>query len=576
MVLPERILSVGGDLASVLSAAVSSVHVLKVRDLGGLAGSSTTDLVRFSGTLNVARSIVEQQKRADIIEVPRTGLESVLDRIKALEEEVQDMLDGKQVSKSSDAIEPSAAGSSSPAASSSAGSSPKGSSSGGSPSATTSDAGSSDRSSSGEDDCAPEQLLYRLGGGSLQRRSMTVSEHPLFRRNTKCTLDAVSGTSEEKKLPSGGAVFKESSGATDSASAAGTESTNGATTAANPNAADKDGSKGSAEEETITTTLTSTSYSTVTVHLQPAITKAGSSGKYVNDTALTDAPKRPTASGGDLFKNGTAIPTGTETALASTVLAGQGGLAQADETAPPSSAPADEEPAPPSSSELLDESRTSAPIFQKNATPATASASLSIASGLSSFVSDSQPSDAAPSAGSKLQVGNTDGLISKLLHPKKKNDTAPSTTMSPLSGFPTLSPVGSADLKFTTAVDSQPLSEKNAPAPADQATALFQSATTPAFVDEERSTSALQDASSPSAAAGEDAPVPEASPRTSTVTSTITSTLAAAAADAATEPEATTSALVSEPAMFKDTLEKRASGFKTVRTLRDRTPAADE
>ncbi|KAJ4159889.1 uncharacterized protein LMH87_007826 [Akanthomyces muscarius] len=694
MVLPEKLLGIGIGLGSLLSpvdAAAASHRVLKLRDLGGLAGSSTTDLVRFSGTLKVARGIVEEHKRSDIIEVPTSGLVSILDRIKALEKEVQDLLDGKKVNKDSKAIEPSASdsasvgsASSSPDASSSAGPLSGGSnsdssakdpstgsgstgsgstqsgstSSGSSPSATASDTGSSAGSSNGEDDCAPEHLLYRLGGGSLQRRSMTVSDHPLFRRSTNCTLDSVSGGKKEKQLPSGAAVFKEGSVSvgTDSASptsaAGGTESIGGTTdssSAANsaaekavalesqfatPSSASADegavkldghtlsvtslpaattaglGSKvkgspsESDDETTTTTTMTSTSYSTITVHVRPTATKAGSNGKFLNNTAI---PERVT-SAGHLLQNGTAIPTGPGTTSLSAALAGQGGLVQDDDTS---------------------RSLPGAPIFQKNATAPTSSESSSGSSESSSMSSSSSASSSSTTRSSNTTVSSSSSSTTNqssssstaqvktitptatrislsdpdsitILPQNQKNITFPSATSSTpssaisstASSATSSSTVTSSSAKSATSASSQPLLEKNITAPTSQT--MTSSPFTTALSTDKQSSSAPQSMSSSAAALGEKVAVSEPSKRTSTTTSTVSITVPAAGGDtaisttsstggvsggAATEPEATTattSALVSRPAFFNGTLDKRQSGFRTVRTLRGRTAVADE
>lgn len=284
MVLPDKLLRVG--LALGMHLPVNG-HVLAQRDVA-LAGATNTDLVRFHSTLKVARGIVEEQKRAEMVEVSTDGLVSILNRIKALEDEVMALMNGKQPSLSaggemSDAGAVSPAGGSPAGTGLAAGGSPAGTglAAGGSPAGTDlaaggspigtgfaaggspagtglaaggeptlgaatpiaagSDAGgaaaggilaqstgspmspmasggggSSDESSAAkpsngavfkedkgeeeDDECAPEKLLYSLGGGSLQKRDNSVSGHPLFRRNANCTLENVTGA---KKVDSG-------------------------------------------------------------------------------------------------------------------------------------------------------------------------------------------------------------------------------------------------------------------------------------------------------------------------------------------------------------------------------------
>lgn len=678
MVLPEKLLGIGiglGSLLSTVNAAAASHRVLRLRDLGGLAGSSTTDLVRFSGTLKVARDIVEEHKRSDIIEVPTSGLVSILDRIKALEKEVQDLLDGKKVNTDSKAIDPSASdlasggsATTSPDVPSSASPSSAGSnsdssakdptsgpgspdsasnqsgsaSSGSSPTAAASDTGSSTGSSDNDDDCAPEHLLYRLGGGSLQRRSMTVSDHPLFRRSTNCTLDSVSGGKKEKQLPSGAAVFKEGSVSvgTDSASptsAAGSAEGIGGTTdmsgAAN-SAADKavapepqpatsgstsvdDGSvkldghtlsvtalppattaglgskvqsspSDTDDEATTTTTMTSTIYSTITVHVRPDTTKAGSNGKFLNNTAI---PEQVT-SGGRFLQNGTALPTGSRTTSVSPALAGKGGLVQDGDTS---------------------QSLTSAPVFQKDANASTSFETSSGSSELSSMSSSrftnssstTSQSSSSSSGQSKTTITPTATRISlsdpdsiTILPLNQKNMTFPSATSSALSSgissslnSSTSRTAAASSTKPTSSASSQPLFEKNIAAPTSHT--MTWSPFTTSLSPDIQSLSIPQILSS-SAALKEKVAVSEPSKRTSTTTFTVSITVPAAGGDAATstisstggasggaatEPEATTtttSALVSRPALFNGTLDKRQSGFRTVRTLRGRTAVADE
>ncbi|KAJ2972663.1 hypothetical protein NQ176_g7029 [Zarea fungicola] len=374
MVLPEKLFGVGLTLRSLLSpdGLGPPNHGLQSRGVDN-HGFSTTELARFSNTLKVARDIVEEQKRSDVVEVPITGLVSILDRIKALEDEVEALINGKNINTDSKMIESSPVDesestaaaltsdadaastalpsnpTSSPSDESPGYSSAKGSPEKDSPTSQTG-AASPDGSGDGKDDCGPEHLIYRLGGGSLQRRSMTVSEHPLFRRSTNCNLASVAGGKKAKELPSGAAVFKEGD-----ASAAGSADKSGSTAAAPstdsdateepstkkpagdtavyistsmsgsaspeaavakldglaptvtmPSAATDLGSKASAnpseietDDQTTTTTLTSTIYKTRTIHLRPATTKASANAKFVNSTQAMNST-------GPAVKNGTA------------------------------------------------------------------------------------------------------------------------------------------------------------------------------------------------------------------------------------------------------------------------------
>lgn len=647
MVLPEKIVGVGIGLGSLLvpvtAAETSKGNVLRLRDLNGIVGSSTTDLVRFSGTLKVARGIVEQQKRSDIVEVPTSGLVSILDRIKALEDEVQALIDGKKVNNDNKAIEPSTAGtasgstespSSSDATPSDASSSDTGSTSspsdgpqagssgsgdaasgsslaGSSSAAKPSDAGSSDEGSisDDEDDCAPEHLLYNLGGGSLQRRSLDVSEHPLFRRTTNCTLDSIAGGKKNKGIPSGAAVFVEGSATVASAASAATGSdatesidstTPGATedeSAAAESAADKpstlesqpivsassdadddvvklDGhtlsvtpvpsaeataapesnAKGKLAESddddddddkttleyTSTTTRTTTLYTTRTIHIRPGTTSAGAEKKFTNGTAIA-VPSTPTVSASELVKNETAPSPSTNIVDSVTPIAESTSLLANDKTVSASTAE-------------LPKLHSERPVLQKNLTAPTSE--LSQSASVTSQVEES--STGASTSLEAETIASTSVASQPIL---EKNITAPTS-----------------DAETSVALASQGLPQKNetgAATPTDELTAAGLT-----------SLSSLVNPHS-SADVEEKLSVAEESATTSTMTSTVTLTVpGAATSNEATSggvspstssdltPE-TTSALVSSPIFQNGTLERRQSGFKTVRSPRGMTSVAD-
>ncbi|OAA58251.1 hypothetical protein ISF_06790 [Cordyceps fumosorosea ARSEF 2679] len=626
MVLPEKLVGLGLGFSSLMSPTDGVSHkALRLRDLGDLAGSSTTDLVRFSGTLKVARGIVEDHRRSETIEVPTSGLVSILNRIKALEKEVQDMIDGKRVSENSKAVKspPSSSASGGSASSSSSAVSSGGGSGGGSgsnagssdsgggksvsnhgsksdsgnsgsassgsssspPSATVSGAaGSSGGSSDGKDDCAPEHLLYRLGGASLEHRSMTsVSvHHPLFRRTTNCTLDSVSGggsggsgggdgKKESSALPSGAAVFKEtsSSGAADDSATDSTGSPAADTFALPAAATAGPGSKakGSPESDdhaadtTVTTTMTSTSYMTVTVRLRPfvSITAAGSPGKYSNSPSIPDPA-------GHRFSNATtALATESETTTPSpaSALPGKNRIfAQTNDTTAAVEAPSASSSSPvgsgPSALSSDSPSRLSTgSASNSSATDEAATTPSSMGAEGGDDTSDAVDSEAllAPNHQKNLTLASATAVV----------DTP--TPAVPSSSIPSPEPSGPSLPQNTTTT--------TVPAGTPPISGL---SSAPSLPDDG---AASLTGTNSSAIAPENAAVSGNSPAkktTSTITSTLSITVPAGgrSTDAA-DPEATTASssdVVAAP--VNGTLEKRQSGFRTVRSLRRRTAAAVE
>lgn len=466
MVLPEKLFGVGLTLRSLLSpdGLDAPNHGLQSR---GDNSFSTTELARFSDTLKVARDIVEEQKRSDIVEVPTSGLVSILDRIKALEDEVEALINGKKVNTGSKMIESSpVAGSESgstaasltsdtasdastatpsnpglspdisPGSSSggsggsTASSSSKGSPDGDSPNSQASETVSLDSSSKSIDDqdCAPEHLLHRLGGGSLQRRSMTVSEHPLFRRSTNCNLASVAGGKKVKELPSGAAVFKEgdASAATGSADKSGStaaaapaDSVTDELSAANPagdtavsvstsmsgsaspedtvsSAATLSGSEASTNPSetgtddltTITTTMTSTIYTTRTIHLSHGTAKASANAKFVNSMQAYNST-------GPAVKNGTAIA-----------------MESANSASPLTFPKQSLSPLNVTSSDPKAEPLTRKPLFEKNATMPSQGSLTSLTSRLESETSLT------------ASASDTETTAAATIQPLSKNDTA--------------------------------------------------------------------------------------------------------------------------------------------------------
>ncbi|TQV91140.1 hypothetical protein IF1G_10021 [Cordyceps javanica] len=593
MVRPGKLVGVGlaslSSLVSATDAGTVSDTVLRLRDLGSLAGYSTTDLTRFSGTLRVARGIVEEHKRADIIEVPTSGLVSILDRIKALEKEVQDLLDGKSVDKSNKGIDSTASSSpsyhGSAGTSSSGGNSGSGSSSNGPssisgspskdstagfaspkdpPSTYDSNAASSGESSDGGDDCAPEHLLYQLGGASLQRRSMTVSEHPLFRRNTKCNLDSVSGSNKGKALQGTSGVFKENS-----------------KFQATPSESDS--------ESTITTTMTmtSTSYTTTTVYRNPGPVKYGAHGKYVNTTVPNSTLEQVT-SAGTLVDNTPATSTETESISVSTALPDKIGMNQ---------------------KYVLSETITEVSLLQKNATAPTSSESvafmsaggqLSPASALSSVNSSVATESLAPQT---VTAAGSDA-IPPVYQKYIPFETSASESMDATSTPESMDVISTATFEASSSdstLSAASITATSLSIPEEKpkmlfsametASALGSQPVTPASTDEvsSASTASLDSLAITTSAMG--AQFLELAEPTVTVTSTTTSTVSitvrrgsaarptidsAPDGPAAAEPLATESASVSDLAQSNGDLEKRHSGFRTVRTLRRKTAAVDE
>lgn len=504
MLLHDMLVGVLG-LGSALSgrdAVDASKSVLKLRDLNSLVGSSPTDLIRFGGTLKVARGIVEEHRWSDVVEVPTSGLISILDRIKALEKEVQDMIDSKKTDSTTKAIEPSAAGSS-----------PSGSA----PAATPSHGAEAD-------DCAPEHLLYQLGGAKLKRRSLSVSDHPLFRRNAKCGLDSISGK-KWKEFPSGAGVFKEGdsspavapeSGASASpsstaapaspasSSAAVAESkTTISVTAAGSDAITSDGgtvnlggydmsvtvspaseSTASVESKaidtdltTLTTTMTSTIYRTKTIHLSRVSSSAASA-------SVDSAPAHPTKADMPLM-----FPMSSDSASSSRA-----------------------EPASNASSE---------PALEKNMkAPNSASEAL--------------PGSGEKEASSHETLTSTTTLIKYVTVPGKFS----AASASPSSAGTDLSAIGSSAADSSAASPSGTGSPIASPS-SDSSLASDSSAANPASID-------------------------TASPKPESIT----------VSSPVSEPESTTT-LARMPKFFNLTLGERQSGFKTMPIRRDRASAAD-
>ncbi|KAM3446291.1 hypothetical protein MY3296_009816 [Beauveria thailandica] len=620
MVLPEKLIRVGLGLGSFLPSTAPDVgaashEVLKLRDLGGLVGSSATDLVRFSSTLKVARAIVEEYKRAEVIEVPTSSLVSILDRIKALEKEVEGLLSGKKVNKDSKGIEPPESGpatgdsvSSSPA-SSAAASSPDGGSSGkgsggsydgkSSTSSGSSSYGGSDNSSSPsnknsasgsnssggttsttelstgglkENDCAPEHLLYRLGGGSVQRRSVTVSEHPLFRRTINCTLGSVSGSSKGGNLPSGAAVFKEdsSSSTVDGASPASDDGS----ADSNDGTADKSGTtkSGTKSDTTKSDTKPDTANPATDKSDNSADKLTNKSGDESDDksSALDSQSVQSSASAdGSAAKQDGASLTLTSPPSASTAAANMGSEVKG------SAAESEEETT--ITTTMTSTSYTTVTVYRR---PSSTKADLD------GKYTNATASISAPASASHLFENGT------------ANSTATNTPPSPAALFfitgatdPASSPrateissassgnnssAAAADgvrAESTTTDSGQTFFENNSTASQPEAVA---SPSRPNSVGDV-STSSLQtvsslaSADSTAAVAGEKAAVSPATV-TSTTTSTTTITITPAGS-AVKKPEAATSALATD---INGALVKRRSGFQTVRTLRRRTADADE
>lgn len=207
------------------------------------------ELNRFHATLKVARNVVEEQKRDETMAVPAQGLRDILSKIQELEDEVSAMLGSKSTHGTGGESQGKSTGESAkkpdtspdqqygpggqgvplshpPGKDKAAGSQAAGSGPAGSVSAATPTTASAAKSADADDDddgCAPEHLIYALGGGSLETRSH-VSDHPLFRRSTNCTLDSIAGHAQ--RLHKGSPLKKPASGQTsegdsDSASAAG-------------------------------------------------------------------------------------------------------------------------------------------------------------------------------------------------------------------------------------------------------------------------------------------------------------------------------------------------------------------
>ncbi|OAA38918.1 hypothetical protein BBO_06771 [Beauveria brongniartii RCEF 3172] len=624
MVLPEKLVRVGLGLGSFLPSTAPDVSaashdVLKLRDLGGLVGSSTTDLVRFSSTLKVARAIVEEHKRAEVIEVPTSSLVSILDRIKALEKEVEDLLNGKKVNQDSKGIEPLESGPasgdsvfSSPKSSPDGGSSGKssGGSSGGSSSSSSdgessiisgsSSDGGSDSSSSPsnknsasgsnssggststpeskpgstggltteETDCAPEHLLYRLGGGSVQRRSVTVSEHPLFRRTTNCTLDSVSGGSKGKNLPSGAAVFKE-----DSSSA----TVGGASPASGDGSADSnDGTAGKSG-----TTKSDTKSDTAS----PATDKSAEKSADESDNNFAD--KFTNKSGDDSDDKSAALDSQSVLSSASA----DGGAGKQDGasltlTSPPSATTAAtnvESEAEGSAAESEEETTITTTMTSTSYTTVTVYRRPSFTkAGLDGKYANATASISAPASASHFfengtansTATNTPPSPAALLFITGATGSASSPSATEISSASSVnnSSAAAADgvrAESTTTGSGQIFFENNSTASQPEAVA---SPSLPNTVGDVR-TSSLQTVSSLASAAvtGEKVAVSPATV-TSTTTSTTTITITPVGS-AVKKPEAATSALATD---INGALAKRRSGFQTVRTSRRRTADADE
>ena len=227
MVLPDKLLRVGLAMGMHLPA---NGHGVVQRDvaLSGVdhaaAAAANNDLVRFHSTLKIARGIVEDQQQSEMVEVPTEGLVSILDRIRTLEDEVLALMKGnKQTLPAGDESTATAAASVAAAGAdvggASAGAVPSQAAGGASPDESAGPSSSAETTtpvqpssgaifreqhaqSDSQDDCAPEQLLYSLGGGSLQKRGSSVSGHPLFRRNANCTLENVSDSQGKSSIAS--------------------------------------------------------------------------------------------------------------------------------------------------------------------------------------------------------------------------------------------------------------------------------------------------------------------------------------------------------------------------------------
>ncbi|KAM3518684.1 hypothetical protein NHJ13051_008007 [Beauveria bassiana] len=654
MVLPEKLVRLGLGLGSFLPSTApyvgaASHEVLKLRDLDGLVGSSTTDLVRFSSTLKVARAIVEEHKRAEVIEVPTSSLVSILDRIKALEKEVEDLLHGKKVNKDSKGIEPLKSGpasddavSSSPA-SSAAPSSPDGSSSDGSSgsssdgkfsssSGSSSDGGSVDSSSSSnknsasgshssggststseskfgssggltteEDDCAPEHLLYRLGGGSVQRRSVTVSEHPLFRRTTDCTLDSVSGGSQGKNLPSGAAVFKEDSssamvdGASPASSDGSADGNDGTADKSSTTTSDtkSDTTKSDPKSDTANPTADKSSDKSADKSDNQSADKLTESGDESDDKsaaldAQSAAPSSTSANGSAGKQDGSAgkqdgsagkqdgsagkqdgasltltFPPSATTAAANLGSEAKGSAAESEEETTITTT-------------MTSTSYTTVTVYRRpsstkagldgkyaNKTASVISASASASHLSKNGTVSSTATNTRPSPAALLFTGATGSASSP-------SDTEISSAGSGNNSSATADGVGA---ESTTAGSGQIFFENNSTESQPEAVV---SPSWPASVggvttSSVQTDSSLASADSTTAVAGEKMAV-STTTVTSTTTSTITITITPAGS-AVKKPEATRSALATDS---NGALVKRRSGFQTVRTLRRRTADADE
>ncbi|KAM0664035.1 hypothetical protein ACQRIU_007036 [Beauveria bassiana] len=619
MVLPEKLVRVGLGLGSFLPSTApyvgaASHEVLKLRDLDGLVGSSTTDLVRFSSTLKVARAIVEEHKRAEVIEVPTSSLVSILDRIKALEKEVEDLLNGKKVNKGSKGIEPlksgptSADAVSSPTASSAATSSPDGSSSDGSSGSSSdgkssnsfgssSDGGSVDSSSSSnknsasgshssggststseskfgssggltteEDDCAPEHLLYRLGGGSVQRRSVTVN--------------SVSGGSQGKNLPSGAAVFKE-----DSSSA----TVDGASPASGDGSADSN--DGTADKSSTTTSDTKSDTKSDTTKSDTANPTADKSSDKSADESDNQSADKLNESG-DKSDDKSAALDAQSAAPSSTSADGSAGKqdgASLTLTFPPSATTA--------AANLGSEAKGSAAESEEETTITTTMTSTSY----TTVTVYRRPSSTKAGLDGKY-ANNTASIISasaSASHLSKNgtvSSTATNTRPSPAallftgatgsasspsateisiagSGNNSSTTADGVGAESTTAGSGQIFFENNSTEsqPAAAVSPSWRASVGGVTTSSLQTDSSLASADSTTAVAGEKVAVSPVTV-TSTTTSTITITITPAGS-AVKKPEATTSALATDS---NGALVKRRSGFQTVRTLRRRTADADE
>ncbi|KAM3505906.1 hypothetical protein MY11210_007767 [Beauveria gryllotalpidicola] len=624
MVLPEKLVRVGLGLGSFLPSTAPDVgaashEVLKLRDLGGLVGPSTTDLVRFSSTLKVARAIVEEHRRAEAIEVPTSSLVSILDRIQALEKEVEDLLNGKKVNKGSKAVETlesgaasGDSGSFSPTFTASAsspddGSSGKssdgssgvssGSSSGGkssSSSGSSSDGGSDSSSSSSnknsasgsnspggststpeselgstggltteENDCAPERLLYRLGGGSVQRRSVTVSEHPLFRRTTNCTLDSVSGGPKGKNLPSGAAVFKE-----DSSSAM----ADGASPASGDGSAD--GNDGTADKSDTAKSDTAKSDTAKSNTTDPATDKSAdkltdkSGGKSDDKSAAlysqSAAPSSASADGSAAKQDG--APLTLTSPPSATTAANLGSEAKG------SAAESEEETT--ITTTMTSTSYTTVTIHRR---PSSTRAGLD-GKYANTTASISAPASAGQNGTAISTATNTGPSPAALLFTGVTGSaSSPSAAEKPSAGSGNYSSATADDVRAesTTAGSGQIFVEHNSTAPQPEAVV---SPSWPASVGDVstsflQAVSSLAGADSTAAVAGGGKVAVSPATVTSTTTSTTTITIVPATGSAVKKPEATMAAIATDS---NGALVKRRSGFQTVRTRRRRTADADE